>query len=302
VSGRPDSTPSQLALPFDIPEVIDPDDIPVTRISHVLNFAFPSLFGAPAMSSIDHSESLLTSAQDAYSARDFARAWALCTEALDLSPTNPKARLLRALVSQAAQNHTDAIEDLSEILAAAHPKSVSSAALYSRANSFYTLRQFAAAAADCQAALEMDPDHADARYLHCISLKALGDFEQAIDEATRLIDAHPTHREAIYARATLRHMNSDWPGAVADFTTFLANPTASLVFEHNAYFFRGISHHHLNAHDLALTDLNQALLIQPENPTTLARRAVVYSALGLAENAAADIQRCQGLLKSQSTD
>jgi tetratricopeptide (TPR) repeat protein len=250
------------------------------------------------MSDSDQIASLIESARDAHARGDFVLALALCAEAITISPTNFKARFMRALVNQATQNHTDAIAEFTDILAASDRTPVTSAALYSRAVSHHAMGRIDNAA-DCRATLEIDADHFDARYLHCITLKAMGEIEQAIAEATRLIDARPNYNEAIYTRATLRHMNADWSGSVDDFTMYLQNTGTSGEFQHTAYFFRGVSYHYLNANDKALADLNRALTLQPDNATALARRALVYSALGQAEESAADIQRSKDLLNAK---
>jgi tetratricopeptide (TPR) repeat protein len=242
---------------------------------------------------------LIDSARDAHVRGDYDRALALCTEAITISPANYKPRFMRALVNQVSQNHTDAITKFSEILAASEWDAVTVAALYSRAVSLHAIGQIENAAADCAATLKLDVDHYDARYLHCVTLKAMGEIERAIEESTRLLHARPDYSEAIYTRATLRHMNADWSGAVDDFTMYLETAETTEEFEHAAYFFRGVSYYNLNANDKALADLSSALLRQPDNATTLARRALVYKALGQDAESAADIQHSARLLKDR---
>lgn len=248
------------------------------------------------MSDLEHLKSLNESAREAYARRDFNGALALCDEVLSISPGNLKARFMRGLVNQAAMNHAAAIADFADILDGSEQPSVKSAALYSRAVSFHAIHRFEEAAADCSAALEIDANNFDARYLCCIALKAIGRIDHALLEATRLIDACPGHKEAVYTRATLLYMNADWSGAVDDFTTYLGRTDTPEDYRHTAYFFRGVSYHSLNANDKALDDLNGALTLQPDNPTTLARRALVYSALGRPEESAADIRRVNDLM------
>jgi tetratricopeptide (TPR) repeat protein len=251
------------------------------------------------MSDLEHLELLNESAREAHARRDFDRALALCNEVIAISPANLKARFMRGLVNQSAQNHADAIADFADIIAGPRQQPVISAALYSRAVSFHAIGRFDEAAADCSAALEIDADNCDARYLYCISLKATGRIDRAIVEATRLIDARPDHKEAVYTRATLLYMNKDWSGAVDDFTRYLARTDTPADYRHTAYFFRGVSYHQLNANGEALDDLNLALTLQPDNPTTLARRALVYSALGKPAQSAADLLRVSDLMDSR---
>jgi tetratricopeptide (TPR) repeat protein len=251
------------------------------------------------MSDLDRLELLNESAREAHARRDFDGALALCDEVIAISPENLKARFMRGLVNQSAMNHAAAITDFANIIAGVQQPSVESAALYSRAVSFHAIRRFEEAASDCSAALEFNENNFDARYLSCISLKAIGRIDHALLEATRLIDACPGYKEAVYTRATLRYMNTDWAGAVDDFSTYLSRTDTPEDYRHTAYFFRGVSYHSLNAHDKALDDLNHALTLQPDNPTTLARRALVYSALGRPAQSAADLLRVNDLLDSR---
>lgn len=251
---------------------------------------------------MDNSErvkSLIESAQEANERQDFDSAIALCSEALALSPTNLKGRFLRGLVFQSIHNHTAAVADFADILSNTTQDVVRSKALYSRAVSLHALRQFQEAATDCEAILKIDHHYHDARYLYCITLKALGATDQAIAQATVLIDSYPHYLDAIYTRATLRYMNSDWKGAIEDFSQYLASENTNRSYRHFSHFFRGVSYHYLDANDKALADLNVALILHPNNPTTLARRALIYSALGKEKEAAADLQRVKELSDAQ---
>ena len=248
------------------------------------------------MTDSDHSASLVQSASDAYKCGDHVRALALCNEAISISPSNLKGKLIRALVNQATQNHSEAINELTEILAKSHRGPFTVPALYSRARSNSAIAQSRQAANDCATILEIDPNHHDARFLYCVALKALDEIEQAFVEATQLIEARPDYHEAIYTRATIRHMMADWSGAVEDFTAYLKNAESSPEFQHDAYFLRGFGYHHLNSNETALADLNHALTLEPNNATTLARRSLEYSELGRAEESKADIERCKELL------
>lgn len=244
-------------------------------------------------------KSLIESAQAANERQDVESAIALCSEALTLSPTNLKGRFLRGLVFQSIHNHTAAVADFSDILSNFTQDTVRSKALYSRAVSLHALRQFQDAATDCEAILKIDQDYHDARYLYCITLKALGATDQAIAQATLLIDSYPHYLDAIYTRGTLRYMNSDWKGAIEDFSQYLASENTDRSYRYFSHFFRGVSYHYLNTNDKALADLNVALILQPNNTTTLARRALIYSALGKEKEAADDLQRVKDLSDAQ---
>ena len=248
------------------------------------------------MADHDHIESLIEAARDAHAAGDYDRAVDCCTEAIEINPSQLKATFTRALVYQTAQKHDEAIADCTTVATASDTSSVKVAALYSRAVSHHAIGDLQNTSDDCHAVLEIDPKHPDARYLYCVALKALGQIDRAIESANRLVDDQPQFQKAIYIRATLHHMNADWPAAIHDFTAYLELTDASDQFQHSAYFLRGVSHHYNDSNEEALADLNRALEIQPDHPSSLARRALVYTALGQQDKSAADIARSKELL------
>jgi tetratricopeptide (TPR) repeat protein len=168
-------------------------------------------------------------------------------------------------------------------------------AYYSRALSRNTLKNFDQALLDAEHALKLNPDYTDAMYVRGVSLKSLERHEEALEAFTTVLSRAGKYPPASHGRATIRYMNGDYHGAIADFSDCLV----AGLDRHDIRLLRGLAYHRIGKFHESIEDLTVAIEMRPEDGSTYIRRWQAYKALGDDANAAKDMDIGKRLLRSQ---
>lgn len=136
-------------------------------------------------------------------ARQFAKADALFSAAIDLAPRDPELRIDRAMSHAAAARYQDAVIDLS---AAILLDSGSADALVLRASAYRHTGRPAEAAEDVERALSLAPEHAGALLERGILRLQSGDDKGARADWHAVIEHHPKNPAAEAAKRHLAEM------------------------------------------------------------------------------------------------
>ena len=80
---------------------------------------------------------------------------------------------------------------------------------FRRGNAYFKIDNYARALSDYSRAIELYPDHLEARYNRAVTYKALGDFSKAVEDLTWVIEFDPSHVRAYEGRAALYNTLKD---------------------------------------------------------------------------------------------
>ena len=130
-----------------------------------------------------------------------------------------------------------------------------------RANLLFTMERYAEAAADCEAALEADPDNYVACFQWAKSEYALGETSQAIGHLNRAIALKDDFADAYYLRADIRRTTGKPNEALADIGKLIELTPD----DESAYLLRGHVHELMCDYDAAFVDFHRALELNPFN-------------------------------------
>jgi tetratricopeptide (TPR) repeat protein len=137
---------------------------------------------APGSDAVTRSSQSARDAANAIRIGDFAGAYQLATQAVQLNPGNAQALNFRAIALSRSGRYADAVQDASAALAMAPG---SAAALQTRAQAFAKLGKYREALQDAEATLGVDPSNAFAWQNKAFALAGLGDREGTLDALRR---------------------------------------------------------------------------------------------------------------------
>jgi tetratricopeptide (TPR) repeat protein len=189
--------------------------------------------------------------------------------------------------------HSNAVETFSKVIEL-QPRV--GEVYYSRALSLKDLGLQDRALADLEIAGRLSPENADILYARGSSLKYFKHYDEALDAVSAAINERPQFPEAYEMRAKLRSLSGDNAGAVADFTSCLAQG-------HDSYgirLLRGIAFFELGQHHDAVADLSIAISMSPKIGSTYIRRWQVYLAMGDKEKAKRDFETGNKLMEKET--
>jgi tetratricopeptide (TPR) repeat protein len=137
---------------------------------------------------------------------------------------------------------------------------------------------------DYQHAKQLDPDPAKAAYHWGRFSLGLGDLQASIDSLTEAIRLNPKYDQAYYTRGVARTDMGDPQGAIEDFTEALKlNPNFA-----SAAYNRALQRSRLNDFEGAIDDYTLAISIEPDFAYAYTNRAWVYDRLGRYDEAIED--------------
>jgi tetratricopeptide (TPR) repeat protein/S1-C subfamily serine protease len=140
------------------------------------------------------------------------------------------------------------------------------------------------AIADCDAAIRINPQYADAYIVRGIVKSKLGDKKGAIADYDVVIRINPQYVNAYALRGNDKSKLGDKKGAIADYDTAIRiNPQYA-----DAYYGRGIAKSDLDDKKGAIADYDTAIRINPQYVNAYVNRGDTKSELGDKKGAIAD--------------
>jgi tetratricopeptide (TPR) repeat protein len=156
-----------------------------------------------------------------------------------------------------------------------------------RGLTYHNLRQYEAALAEYNRALDLDPTLARAYNNRGATHRALRRYKAALADYSQAIELDPTEAQAYSNRGATYAELRQYPAAMADFVRALEqNPTFAQAF-HN----RGLAYTELGQYQAALSDFSRALDADPTFVDAYNNRANAYAKLGQHEAALSDYNR-----------
>lgn len=133
------------------------------------------------------------------------------------------------------------------------------------------------AIADCNQALQLKPNFANAYINRGDALAQQGDDQQASKDYDQAVRLAPNLVYAYFSRGSFRLTNQDdYQGAIADFTKATQLDPKYAI----AYALRGLTHQRQGDNQKAIADFNQAVKLDPENPIAYFARGLNYHLQG----------------------
>jgi len=222
-----------------------------------------------------------------------------CTALLQSGGLNDRDRLLaytfrgQAYFTKGDNDH--AIADLSEAIALDQTNAV---VFYMRGISFLNkVSDFDRAAADCDAAIRLDPKYQDAYRCRGNAYFWIGRYDRAIADYSAVIRFDPNNLAAFNNRAFAYHAVGDYDHAIADFTQTLRLDPKNAAFQLAD---RGILYRAKGDYGRAMADFNEAIRLAPAKPTAAyywpyLNRGVTYLYTGALPKAVADLRQAAAL-------
>jgi tetratricopeptide (TPR) repeat protein/serine/threonine protein kinase len=250
--------------------------------------------------------------------RQYDKAVADCSKAIELKPDDPGAWVSRGFAhgklhqhGKAVANYTKAIElkadfavawnnrgmahwglrhydqalaDLSKAIAL-DPGLVK--AWSNRAMVHWGLRQYDQAIADLSKAIALRPDYAEAWSSRGNVYNQLGKYDQALADCSKAIELKPDYFEAWCNRGNVYQRLRQYRKAIADFSRAVeVKPDG---FE--AWYNRGLAHSRLRQYDKAVADCSKAIKLQPDLSQAWGVRGLAHWNLGQRDQAIADYSK-----------
>lgn len=164
-------------------------------------------------------------------------------------------------------------------------------------NSLLALGKADEAFVSYSSAIELKPFSARAFYNRGLARAQRDDMEGAIRDYTQALVFEPSYAVALNSRGVARAAQQDWPAAVNDFSLALTfDPLLT-----GAYGNRAAAYYAQGQAELALSDLNDGIRINRNNPQLYVSRGRVLLDLKLFEDAAADLERALVLAPGNSS-
>ncbi|HWT02073.1 MAG TPA: tetratricopeptide repeat protein [Pyrinomonadaceae bacterium] len=134
------------------------------------------------------------------------------------------------------------------------------------------------------AAIELDPQVADAFYFRGNAYANQGDLERAVEDYTRAIELDPRHADAYFNRGNCYNLQRDFDHAIADHDRVLElNPEDA-----EARLCRGHDYNNKGDFDRAIVDYSAAIALNPQSFDAFYNRAKTYINSGDFDQAITD--------------
>lgn len=161
--------------------------------------------------------------------------------------------------------------------------------------------------------LRHDPYFMQAYRLRAMAREQLGDAKGALNDYNIFLETHPDHAEVLFTRGVLRYQNRQWAVAREDFLKLLTLPageTNQVFFETSTssgsakrvftaqgnirplYFnYLGLVDMKLKKYTRAISALDSAIKLNPDNTDYLLNRGIAYQMMGDTVKAINDYQK-----------
>jgi tetratricopeptide (TPR) repeat protein len=169
-------------------------------------------------------------------------------------------------------------------------------AIAHRGATYRQMREYPAALADLDRALELKPNYVWAIATRGATYRRIGDFAAALADLDRAIELDPNAVWAILNRGDVYRRMGEYKAALADFNRAIElNPNNAWAITR-----RGVIYWSLKQYPEALADLNQAIEFEPNYAWGFAVRGFTYGVLGQYPAALADLDRAIELVPNEA--
>jgi tetratricopeptide (TPR) repeat protein len=149
-----------------------------------------------------------------------------------------------------------AADDATKALKRAH----SAVAYYTRALAYHDMGREQQAIRDCEAALAIEPDNANALFVRGSAREGLADYPGAIKDFSEVLRLDPKRSDALFSRGAAHYSAGDYEAAVEDFSK-----TIDLGHDDAAVFYlRGLAKMELGQLSGSRSDFEEALRRDPQ--------------------------------------
>ena len=228
---------------------------------------------------------------------DYQGAYSDLTNALMIDP-QADFYMNRGIILMHFKDQNGAITDFSEALNIDPSLRL---AYYNRAMAKINLHDYQGAQADLKMWLEYNPEDVEAKLQLGLTYFNLSEYDEAIGLFNEVIASNNNNAKAYYYRG-LCHKEKGTPElAIADYNTAMIHG----MHTYELFFSKGNLEYELKRYTEAVSDLTQAIGLNPENPNAYILRGLVYQILGEDDNACHDFKKaCQigserGCMESQ---
>jgi tetratricopeptide (TPR) repeat protein len=152
-------------------------------------------------------------------------------------------------------DYDHAIEDATRVI----KRAPSPVAYYTRALAYHNLGDDKRALADCNAALKIEPDNANALFVRAASYQGLAEYEKAIHDYTEVLRLDPGRVDAHFSRGAARYDAGEYARAVEDLSRAIDLGAA----EGTVFYLRALAYRELGQDTKARADVEEALRLDP---------------------------------------
>jgi tetratricopeptide (TPR) repeat protein/ABC-type multidrug transport system permease subunit len=211
--------------------------------------------------------------QSYQSKKEYNRAIADFTKAIELDPRDPDYFLGRALAHQSAQDHDRAIADFTMAIV----RDANNPDLFAgRAASYRAKKEHDPAIADYSTAVQLSPDEATYYNARGHIFRAKQEYDLAISDYSKAIGISPKYVSAYYNRAHAHRGKRHFDLAIADYSkTIDLNPKLAGAYSYRGYAFAG-----KGQYDQAIKDLTTAIELSPNFDEAYGYRGMAHREKG----------------------
>jgi tetratricopeptide (TPR) repeat protein len=224
---------------------------------------------------------------DAYDdEKDYDRAIADYTKAIEIDPKYANVHYNRGLTYSNKKDYDRAIADYTKAIEI-DPNYGNT--FFKRGNAYYAKKDYGRAIADYNKAIEIDPKNANAYKNRGDAYYDEKNYDSAIAIAdyTRAIEINPRYAGAYNNRGSVYRNKKDYDSAIADYTKVIEIDPKYF----NVYFNRGLAYRNKDENDRAIADYTKAIEIDPKSAWAYNARAWAYFKAGKAVQGLPDAEK-----------
>ncbi|WP_406694050.1 protein kinase [Singulisphaera sp. Ch08] len=212
---------------------------------------------------------------------------ALLDRAIELKPDLAPLYRTRALWKLESKDREAALSDLDETLRREPPRSPEAAGDHAlRGHLLCVAGRYREALDACDAALEINPDQAEAHRWRVAALLELKRYDDVLLSCDGYLANGHASAELLEIRGLAKAHRKDYAGSIADYTRALAlKPDRATLYAH-----RGWAHLISEAPKLALLDFEEAVRLDPGSGDAFSGRGSALVLLGQHRSAVADAE------------
>ena len=194
-----------------------------------------------------------------------------------------KEKLLEARKYSTANNYKEAIEVYNQIL---QIDSINSSALGGRGLMYYNLGDYEQALLDYNKALTSKSQAFNIYYNRGLTFYALGDYDNALKDFDTVLSNNTEDYMALYQRGYTKMAENKYVDAIHDFDKAIKIEPIHYFYEN-----RGVCKFFIEDIEGALTDLSEAIRLNPQSTSALFNRANIYYSLNNYRDAIKDFEK-----------
>lgn len=149
-------------------------------------------------------------------------------------------------------------------------------------------------------AIELNPDHTEARLGRAIIYWQLNRYEAALPDLNRAVEIQPDLIWAYYVRGACLISLHRYEEGIDDFATVTASDALATEDLVRAHRWHGIGLLNLERYDEAIVDFTRCVELEPDNPFHYVERGRVYQETGQIELARADYEAYLALEQAEN--